>query len=224
MVSASNLNLNHDGAELAPKAAADNLAELFTIIEPLAKNEAGLRITDNVRLQSLLSADGCIGHFVAMRLPGARAVRALLFDKSPATNWALGWHQDRTIAVKERVEAKGFGPWTVKQGIVHVAPPIALLERMITIRVHLDDVPDNNAPLIIAPGSHKFGLVAESEIDKVVSRCGTFTCTAVAGDIWLCATPVLHASDRAEYPEHRRVLQVDYSADDLPNSLEWQGV
>jgi hypothetical protein len=33
-------------------------------------------------------------------------------------DWALGWHQDRTIAVMERVEADGLGPWTVKSGLI----------------------------------------------------------------------------------------------------------
>jgi hypothetical protein len=70
---------------------------------------------------------------------GARAVRALLFDKTPEANWGVPWHQDLTIAVKSRVETPGFGPWTVKAGIHHVRPPVEVLERMVTLRIHLDD-------------------------------------------------------------------------------------
>ncbi|HEY2156776.1 MAG TPA: phytanoyl-CoA dioxygenase family protein, partial [Isosphaeraceae bacterium] len=72
---------------------------------------------------------------------GLRAfvVRALLFDKTPEANWGVPWHQDLTIAVRHRVDASGFGPWTVKAGIPHVRPPVAVLERMVTLRVHLDD-------------------------------------------------------------------------------------
>jgi ectoine hydroxylase-related dioxygenase (phytanoyl-CoA dioxygenase family) len=151
-------------------------------------------------------------------------VRAILFDKTATTNWSLGWHQDRTIVVAERREVPGFGPWTVKAGLLHVAPPFELLSRMVTLRVHLDPVAQDNAPLLIAPGSHRFGRVLESEIDSVVARCGVATCLAGAGDVWLYATPILHASDAASAPGRRRVLQIDYAAEALPGGLAWCGI
>jgi hypothetical protein len=88
-------------------------------------------------------------------------VRAILLDKTDATNWALAWHQDRTIYVRERVEARAPGPWTTKSGMLHAAPPFDLLSRIVTLRVQLDDVPATNAPLLIAPGSHRHGRVLE---------------------------------------------------------------
>jgi hypothetical protein len=156
--------------------------------------------------------------------PTARPVRATFFDKSPARNWALGWHQDRTIALKARADVPGFTDWTVKSGIHHAVPPVALLERMLTLRLHLDDTPRNNAPLLVSPGTHLFGRLVEAEIPRVVSRHGTAACPAAAGDIWAYSTLILHASDRARVPSRRRVLQLLYSADDLPPPLEWLGV
>ncbi|MBO9621948.1 MAG: phytanoyl-CoA dioxygenase family protein [Sphingomonas sp.] len=153
-----------------------------------------------------------------------RPVRAILFDKSPAANWALGWHQDRTIAVRARTEQAGFGPWSVKQGLLHVEPPFALIEAMRTMRVHLDPVPEDNAPLLIAPGSHRLGRIAEGDLAAVVERCGTATCLAAAGDVWLYATPIVHASAASNGMRHRRVLQVDWSSDSLPGDLAWLGV
>jgi hypothetical protein len=64
------------------------------------------------------------------------------------------WHQDRTIVVRERIKVDGFGPWSIKDGLLHVAPPYDMLARMVTLRVHLDAVPESNAPLLIVPGSH----------------------------------------------------------------------
>lgn len=163
-----------------------------------------------------------IGALVAARLgPDCRPVRAILFDKSAASNWSLGWHQDRTIAVEARREVPGFTQWTVKSGIPHAVPPFALVERMLTLRIHLDDVGEANAPLLVAPGSHRLGPVPEPEIPKAVERCGTHACLADAGDLWLYAAPLLHASERAEAPDRRRVLQLAYSADVLPDGLEW---
>jgi ectoine hydroxylase-related dioxygenase (phytanoyl-CoA dioxygenase family) len=126
--------------------------------------------------------------------------------------------------VRERVDTAGFGPWSIKAGITHVEPPFALLETMLTMRIHLDPVPEDNAPLLIASGSHRLGRIAEQDIDASVARCGTFACTADRGDVWLYATPILHASARAAQPEHRRVLQVDFSAQSLPASLDWLGI
>jgi len=95
---------------------------------------------------------------------------------------------------------------------------------MLTLRVHLDPVDADNAPLLIAPGSHCHGRIAEPAIAAHVERHGSYACLADRGDIWLYATPILHASDAARTPRHRCVLQLDYSADDLPGGLEWLGV
>jgi ectoine hydroxylase-related dioxygenase (phytanoyl-CoA dioxygenase family) len=105
-----------------------------------------------------------------------------------------------------------------------VAPPFALLERMMTLHVHLNPVTPANAPLLIAPGSHQMGRIAEPNIDAIVARLGQTACLADRGDIWAYATPILHASDASRTSARRRVLQVDYSADPLDGGLEWLGV
>jgi ectoine hydroxylase-related dioxygenase (phytanoyl-CoA dioxygenase family) len=189
------------------------------------KDEAGVRLHGIQALKPLLASDGCIGAVAATVLGTfSRPVRAILFNKSAEANWSLAWHQDRTICVKEKREALGFGPWTVKSGMIHVAPPFDLLTRMVTLRAHLDDVPASNAPLLVAPGSHTYGRIAVNDVDEVVSRCGTATCLAEAGDVWLYATPILHASNAASAPTSRRVLQVDFAAEALPYGLDWLGV
>lgn len=214
------------GAQHIPTALD---ATLLAIVEAALATQpvdrAGLRLASLPALASMLSATGAIGcHAATLLGQAARPVRAILFDKSAKTNWALGWHQDRTIAVRQRIETPGFGPWTVKSGIQHVAPPQSLLDRMLTLRLHLDPVDARNAPLLIAPGSHRHGRVAETEVASLVDSCGTHACLAARGDIWLYATPILHASDAATDPRHRRVLQFDYSADPLPGGLKWLGV
>jgi ectoine hydroxylase-related dioxygenase (phytanoyl-CoA dioxygenase family) len=95
---------------------------------------------------------------------------------------------------------------------------------MVTVRVHLDDVPATNAPLLIAPGSHRRGRVPESGVDQVVAQSCLVACLATAGDIWAYSTPILHASQAASQPARRRVLQVDFSAEDLLGGLAWLGV
>ena len=214
-----------DGARHFKGALKPCMAELEAALAGLRSDEAGVRIHGIEALGPLLRSEGCIGAVAATVLgAGATPVRAILFNKSPETNWSLAWHQDRTICVREKREAPGFGPWTVKSGMTHVAPPFDLLARMVTLRAHLDDVPASNAPLLIAPGSHTFGRIQASDVDEVVARCGTRACTAEAGDVWLYATPILHASEAASAPTSRRVLQVDFAAEALPHGLELLGV
>ncbi len=219
------MRLLPDGAERMDSVASPLMGVIMDLVAPLPEDRPGLRLQGVAGLSELLGPAGVIGQSVAAAAGGEMSpVRAILFDKNAATNWALGWHQDRTICVRTRHDVADFGPWTVKAGLLHVAPPFELLARMVTIRIPLDDVPHDNAPLLIAPGSHRFGLVREDRIEAVVAKCGVHACTALAGDVWVYATPILHASDAAAVPRRRRVLQVDYAGFGLPGGLEWSGI
>lgn len=219
------LRLKEHGAQLYAGAAIADLNALRKVFAHLPDDHAGIRISGIADLRPLLSAAGSIGSIAANVLgPECRPVRAILFDKTAETNWSLNWHQDRTICVQQRVDVAGFGPWTVKRGMQHVEPPFDLLTRMLTLRVHLDDVPPNNAPLLIAPGSHAEGRIPVSRVQEVVERRGFEACLANEGDVWLYATAILHASEAASEPKHRCVLQVDFAAEDLPGGLGWLGV
>ena len=151
-------------------------------------------------------------------------MRAILFDKNADKNWSSGWHQDRSIAARQRIDVDRFDPWSARSDMIHVEPSFDLLAGMVTVRVHLDAVPETNAPLLVAPGSHPRGRIPTAEIPEVVRQCGIITCLAAAGDIWLYATPIPHASVAVSQPLHRRVLQVDYAVGQLPGGSEWLGV
>jgi len=219
------LTLAKDGARHVRAAALPLLPDICEALRELPSDHAGVRIHGIEALRPILASEGGIGAVAAEFLgQRCRAVRAILFDKTAETNWSLGWHQDRTICVKQQIDVEGYGPWTIKGGMHHVAPPFDLLARMVTLRVHLDDVPAENSPLLIALGSHIAGRVPIEEYDDVVARCGVYACLAEAGDVWVYATTILHASEAASVTGHRRVLQIDYSADGLTGGLEWLGV
>ncbi|MBU6394783.1 MAG: phytanoyl-CoA dioxygenase family protein [Sphingomonadales bacterium] len=219
------MQLERDGAEHCPWAALSVLPRLLDALHDLQDGRAGVRLSHACGLADVLASCGAIGAIAARFChTDVKPVRAVLFDKSAERNWGLGWHQDRTICVKARHDTPGFGPWTTKAGLTHVAPPFRYIERMITLRVHLDDVTIHNAPLLVAPGSHKLGFIPVGRVGSVVAACGREACLARSGDIWAYATPILHASDPARQPARRRVLQIDYSADELPEGLDWLGV
>ena len=208
---------------LASALNGDQLHALERLL-PSSAEAAGLRIFGCPELEEWLRA-GPIGKVTCAVLgTNARPVRAILFDKTPSLNWALGWHQDRTIAVRQRLEVPEFGHWTTKAGVIHVEPPFSIIEDMLTARIHLDEVSETNAPLLVSPGSHRRGRISEAEINAVVDQCGSVACLASRGDVWLYRTAILHSSESSRSASSRRVLQVDFSGQELPGGLEWLGV
>ena len=214
-----------DGSQLFPKLVSSESLETLEEILSDRPREAGVRIYGDPKLAEWIGRTDAIGQLARSLLgTAARPVRAILFDKNLQTNWALDWHQDRTIAVRARIETEGFSNWTVKSGTPHAEPPFAVLERMITGRIHLDDAGDDNGPLLIAPGSHRLGRLEESEIGAAVAERGAIACLASAGDVWVYKTAIVHSSKASRDPKTRRVLHIDFAADDLPGSLEWAGI
>jgi hypothetical protein len=219
------LRLGPHGAELRPSAlSGGDLRRVVSWADEIERGP-GRRLFGHAALSGLAGPRGPLQEIAAAVLgEEARAVRAVLFDKTPDANWAVAWHQDRTIAVRARADADGFGPWSTKDGLQHVEPPFEVLQGMVTLRAHLDPCGTENAPLLVAPGSHRLGLVPAAEASAAAQRLGAVACLASPGDVWLYATPILHASERARTPGRRRVLQVDFAARPLPDGLEWLGI
>ena len=92
---------------------------------------------------------------------------------------------------------------------------------MVTLRVHADDVREDNAPLKVLPGSNLLGRLTNAQVDRLASNVEPTICLADAGDVWAYSTPIVHASDEQRRPGNRRVLQLDYAATPLPDGLEW---
>ncbi|MCA9148891.1 MAG: phytanoyl-CoA dioxygenase family protein [Planctomycetales bacterium] len=144
-------------------------------------------------------------------------VRVLYFDKPPGRSWSVPWHKDQTIAVKsiDQPSTAFFKP-TVKAGVPHVEAPTWLLEKMLTLRIHLDAMNADNGPLSVIPGSHGSH---ENELAEPVEL------HADAGDVKLAMRPLLsHAStlSRAGIAAHRRVIHIELAGTaELPDGYEW---
>jgi ectoine hydroxylase-related dioxygenase (phytanoyl-CoA dioxygenase family) len=151
----------------------------------------------------------------------ARAVRCLLFDKTPGANWKVVWHQDLTIAVAATLPTPGFTAWTVKAGIPHVQPPVGVLDNMIAVRLHLDECGTENGPVRVLPGSHRSGRLSADEIAIWRTRVSEVICTVARGGLLIMRPLLLHASSPALAPAHRRVLHVEYAGQALPGGLLW---
>ena len=185
-------------------------------------DQAGVRLALSPTLRPFLASPGAIRKVAASVIgEAAGPVRAILFDEDRPYElgsfffffffffFFMTWWRSRVLA---------RGP--LRAGLLHVAPPFDLLAGMVTLRVHLDPVPETNAPLLIAPGSRRLGQFPS----RLFNNAGPPLVLPNTGDVWLYSTPILHCSEAARDPAHRRVLQVDFAAGELPGGLTWLGV
>lgn len=151
----------------------------------------------------------------------ARLVRSIYFNKSRQTNWQVAWHQDLAIAVQGKVELDGFASWSVKDGVPHVQPPEQILNRMLTVRIHLDPADESNGALWVVPGSHRLGRLPAGHAANMAERTGKHLCAVNAGDALLFKPLLLHASRKATSSQPRRVVHLEFADIELPAPLQW---
>jgi ectoine hydroxylase-related dioxygenase (phytanoyl-CoA dioxygenase family) len=203
------------------RISTDRLIRAITMLD-FTLTQAGVR-----NLLALVPSIRTLAHSLEIRSlvapilgDSARVVRGIFFDKNPAANWKVPWHQDLTIAVKNRLDIPDFHPWSVKEGIPHVQPPTAILEQMLTVRIHLDRTDESNGALKVIPGSHAEGKLTTAEIDRW-KQSPVISGNCEAGGILLMRPLLLHASSIAIVPSHRRVIHLEYASHQLSNGLEW---
>jgi hypothetical protein len=131
-------------------------------------------------------------------------VRALFFDKTPDKNWFVTWHQDKTVALNRQAAIEGWGPWSIKDGVHHVQPPLPVLNKMVTFRLHIDAADEDNGCLWV-----------------VVKARVAIPCVVEAGDAVIMRPHLLHSSRKAKRPNHRRVIHLEYSSYELPDGIQW---
>ena len=94
---------------------------------------------------------------------------------------------------------------------------------MLTLRIHLDEVTDDNGPLKVIRGSHQSKLVDQMETAAVQSN-SIETIYAAAGDVLAMRPLISHASGASVSgtSRHRRILHLEFSGQPkLPDSFDW---
>ena len=182
---------------------------------------AGERLGKTAGLASLLGAGGPIAAALSALLTDCFPTRVVAFDKSPTANWGVPWHQDRVIAVQEKVDVKGYTNWSNKAGLHHCEPPKMILDHMLFVRLHLDNESVESGPMQIALGSHLCGFVRSEDAQIRANAHEVETCIGKRGDILVLKMLMLHRSAPAVQATSRRVLRVDYANSPLPRPLEW---
>ena len=118
-------------------------------------------------------------------------VRCLLFDKRPASNWKIGWHQDLNIRQTDGETLE----WDK-------------LARVLTLRLHLDTTTAENGALKVLPGSHLQGPLSDQQRRDLDIE--PVTVEAEAGQVLIMSPLLVHSSSPSANPSHRRVIHVEY--------------
>jgi ectoine hydroxylase-related dioxygenase (phytanoyl-CoA dioxygenase family) len=150
---------------------------------------------------------------MARKVLGDSAVpfKATLFDKSPTANWLVVWHQDAALPLKGRRDVPGRGPWSVKDGVTYAHAPASALNKVLALRVHLDDSTPANGPLRVLPGTHVHGVLTDEAIHDLSTRIESTECSVPRGGVLAMRPLIIHASSKSQTASVRRVLHIEYA-------------
>jgi ectoine hydroxylase-related dioxygenase (phytanoyl-CoA dioxygenase family) len=124
--------------------------------------------------------------------------RATLFDKSPTANWLVVWHQDTALPLRERRDASGWGPWSIKDGVTYAHAPASALSQVLALRVHLDDSAAENGPLRVLPGTHTLGVLTDESLHELSTQIAAVECLTSAGGVLAMRPLIVHASSKSQ--------------------------
>ena len=220
--------IEKDGFAIVPGVLPiDEVEILIEAVHRVPKSSAhkrgGLRnvLNQMIEVRLLANSEPVLKLVKAVLGPNAFVVNGILFDKTPQANWKVPWHQDVTIALQNRMEIRGWGPWSLKDGVHNVQPSVELMKNMLAVRIHLDDCDETNGALRVVPGSHRSGRLTEQQIESMCKAVPGVPCLVGRGGALLIRPLLLHASSAAQSPGHRRVIHLEFAASTLPSGLRW---
>ena len=213
------------GFAIIPSVLSDarSLALLAAVTgSTLPRSKAGARNALTNPAASAIAGDSRLLQIASDALGGtAFPFKATLFEKSQRANWLVVWHQDTALPLRARREVAGWGPWSIKAGVVYAHAPAAALARVVALRVHLDDSTPENGPLRVLPGTHRLGVLTDSQLQQLSRTRSSVECIVAKGGVVMMRPLLVHSSSKASGIAPRRVLHIEYATSrDLGDALE----
>jgi ectoine hydroxylase-related dioxygenase (phytanoyl-CoA dioxygenase family) len=158
--------VERNGYAVVPACVSEDT--IGALVQALDGREHGVRnLLTNLLIRYFAASEEVRASVTSVLGGACFAVRGMFFNKNPSANWKVVWHQDCVIAVRERVDVGGWGPWSLKADVIHVRPAAQVSDRMLAIRIHLDDCGHDNGPLRVIPGSHRQGFLSDTRIQDL---------------------------------------------------------
>jgi ectoine hydroxylase-related dioxygenase (phytanoyl-CoA dioxygenase family) len=128
--------------------------------------------------------------------PECFPTHAILYNRTAANNTAQEWHQDTTA---------------LENGLFVEVEDAAVFQKLLSIRVSLDDCSFFDGALKLCPSSHKHGRLTPKEV-KAFSIRPFSSPEMQAGDVLLMHPLTIHASGASQTLKPRRVIHVVFRA------------
>jgi len=90
--------------------------------------------------------------------------------------------------------------------------PAAALERVLALRIHIDDSTETNGPLRVIPGTHRSGVLTDEQIQERSADTSGAVCVVPAGSVIAMRPLIIHASSKSGAELPRRVLHIEYTS------------
>jgi ectoine hydroxylase-related dioxygenase (phytanoyl-CoA dioxygenase family) len=218
-------SINERGFTIIPQVLS--AAETTGMLEAMdrfmtARSRAGRRHTLSLPAVASMAHDTRLLTIAASVLgTSVFPFRATLFDKSPKANWLVVWHQDTALPLRAKRELPGWGPWSIKEGVIYAHAPADALEQVLALRLHLDDSIEQNGPLRVLPGTHRLGVLNDEDIHQLALERAAIECLVPRGGVLAMRPLLVHSSSKSISQFSRRVLHVEYAAcKDLAPGME----
>ncbi len=192
---------------------AAELHRLAMSLESANRSRAGIRHLMGEKTIAAFADQDCLLR-MAREVLGADALpfRATLFDKSPQSNWLVVWHQDTALPLQTRKDLPGWGPWSIKAGIQYAHAPASALEKVLALRVHLDDSTSANGPLRVLRGTHRLGVLSDDQLSELSAKLPASDCAVSRGGVLAMRPLIVHSSSKLSGDLSRRVLHIEYAS------------
>ena len=216
-------DLSESGFSIAEvKLSRDQCEHIALSVPVIAAGRGGVRgLIEHPTVMQLLRHTDLGRYLWSMVGRDLVAVNATFFDRTPESSWRVPWHQDRRVSVRERLNVEGYTAWSVKAGIVHVEPPVHVLEQMLAVRVYIDDCGPDDGPLRVLPGTHQQGKLSAEHVARLVEMEAITELCVEKGAIVIMRPLLLHSSPPARVAGHRRVLHIEFAPIEAVSPLQW---
>lgn len=89
--------------------------------------------------------------------------------------------------------------------------PAEALEKIVALRVHLDNSILENGPLRVLPATHTQGVLTDDEIHAIAESATSIDCLMPLGGVVAMRPLVIHGSSKSRGEKSRRVLHIEYA-------------
>ncbi len=176
------------------------------------RNKAGIRnLMSNPEVRQKAESQNLVGLIKDLSGTWPIAYKATLFEKTGKANWLVAFHQDTALPLEKAQDSNGWGPSSLKDGIIFSHAPTWALRKIVALRIHLDASTPENGPLRVIPRSHHERVLDDAEFEKIINQGPAVECPVGKGGVIAMSPLIFHASSKIKNDMPRRVLHVEYS-------------